>query len=119
MVKRIVFRFAISVVCICLYLANGLNVVAQSNVNVCLGRIEQEILHKNLSKASLAQLTSIVTAYPNSSHAHILLGNCCDSMGLPEQAMEQYKLAFKCGPNNIDSCLELVKAQVRARAFCC
>ncbi len=115
MVKRIVFCFAISLICFCLSLSSGSTFAAQNNnLNASLSRIEQELLHKNLTKASLAELISIVNEYPNNSHAHIVLGNCCDSMGLPEQAMEQYKLAFKCGPNNVESLLELVRAQVRA-----
>lgn len=79
-----------------------------------LAKIEQEVNNKSLSKESLQALLFIVERYPDSGKAHILLGNCCDAMGLPEQAMEQYKLAFKYNPNNIQSILELIKAQLRA-----
>jgi len=95
----------------CVYL-NCRGVLAADPID-SLSRIEQEFANKKLSKDSLAALVEIVDKYPTNSHAHIVLGNCCDSFGLPEQAMEQYKLAFKYGPNEVESFLELVKALVR------
>ncbi len=79
-----------------------------------VNRIEEELANERLSKNSLAELIDIVHKNPQNIHAHIVLGNCCDSLGLPEQAMEQYKLAFKYGPNRVESFLELIKALVRS-----
>jgi tetratricopeptide (TPR) repeat protein len=114
LIKRVVFCFAVSLICFSPFLSSSSTFANQNSLNGSLSRIEQEFLHQRLSKASLAELISIVNEYPTSSRAHIVLGNCCDAMGLPEQAMEQYKLAFKYSPDNVQSILELVKAQIRA-----
>jgi tetratricopeptide (TPR) repeat protein len=114
LLRKIGISTKIALICAAISTNSGGSAAPGENENIFLNKIEQEYNSKTLSKASLVELIFIVNKYPKNGRAHIILGNCCDSMGLPEQAMEQYKLAFKYSPNNVGSLIELVKAQVRA-----
>ncbi len=87
---------------------------SKSPPNNPISIFEQKFVNKTFSKGDLAELITLVEKNPQNSQAHLLLANCCDSLGLPLQAMDQYKLAFKYGPNNADSFLELIKALMRS-----
>ena len=84
------------------------------STNQLLDQIENEVINQKLSKTSLSEAIALVKTNPHNYRAHIVLGNCCDSLGLPEEAMKQYKLAFDNGPNQPQAFIELIKALLRS-----
>ena len=82
--------------------------------NSILDGIEQELLHKQVRPEAISQLTDLINHDPRNYRAHLLMGNYCDDLGLPEQAIVQYRLAFKYGPNQPEACLDLIQALVKS-----
>ncbi len=87
---------------------------SSSSLNNTLDRIGNELLEQKLSKDSLNQAIAAVKSNPHNYRTHIVLGNCCDTLGLPEEAMKQYKLAYENGPNQPQAFIELIKALVKS-----
>ena len=114
MLGKLFFHLIFCSICISIDLNYNPLLASQNNQAIILNCIERDFNNKSLSKASFLDLISLVDKYPNNSRAHILLGNCCDSMGLAEQAIQQYKLALKYSPNNVESIIQLIKAQTKA-----
>lgn len=78
-----------------------------------LDAIEKRIEADELSDDVYAQLESIITKEPTNPKAHLYLGNCYAKLGLPDQAIEEFKLATKYGPNEPKAFVELVKQQIK------
>lgn len=84
-----------------------------ANSKTQLDNIEKRIEKDELGEDVYAQLDEIIQREPNNYRAHLYLGNCYDKLGLPEQALEEFKLATKFGPSEPKTFVELVKAQIK------
>ncbi|MBA3855669.1 MAG: hypothetical protein C0507_02050 [Cyanobacteria bacterium PR.3.49] len=78
-----------------------------------LDAIEKRIEADELSDDVYAQLEAIIAKEPTNPKAHLYLGNCYAKLGLPDQAIEEFKLATKYGPNEPKAFVELVKQQIK------
>lgn len=78
-----------------------------------LDAIEKKIEKEELSDEVYAQLDNIIAKEPTNYRAHLYLGNCYSKLGLPDNAIEEFKLATKYGPNEPKAFTELVKTQIR------
>lgn len=78
-----------------------------------LDNIEKRIEKDELGDDVYAQLDEIIQKEPGNYRAHLYLGNCYDKLGLPEQALEQFELAAKYGPQEPKAFVEMVKAQIK------
>jgi tetratricopeptide (TPR) repeat protein len=78
-----------------------------------LDAIEKKIEKDELGDEVYAQLDSIISKEPTNYRAHLYLGNCYSKLGLDENAIEEFKLATKYGPNEPKSFTALVKTQIR------
>lgn len=61
---------------------------------------------------TVKRVQAIVDKNPQDYFARLVMGNTLDSLGLPEQAIEQYQLAVKLAPENPRPIIELVKAEL-------
>ena len=86
---------------------------APPSTSAQLEAIEKKIEKDELSDEVYAQLDSIITKEPTNYRAHLYLGNCYAKLGLPENAIEEFKLATKYGPNQPKAFVELVQQQIR------
>lgn len=86
---------------------------APPSISEQLEAIEKKIEKDELSDEVYAQLDSIITKEPTNYRAHLYLGNCYAKLGLPENAIEEFKLATKYGPNQPKAFVELVQQQIR------
>ena len=86
---------------------------AESGSKVQLDNIEKRIEKDELGEDVYTQLDQIITREPTNYRAHLYLGNCYDKLGLPEQALEEFKIAAKYGPKEPKTFVELVKAQIK------
>jgi len=80
---------------------------------VQLEAIEKKIESDQLSDDVYAQLEAIIAKEPTNHKAHLYLGNCYAKLGLPDQAIDEFKLATKYGPNDPKAFVELVKQQIK------
>lgn len=78
-----------------------------------LDSIQAQLDKEQTDNATFDKLGEIISKEPTNYRAHLLLGNCYDKLGLPEQAQEEYRLATKYGPNEPKAYVELIKSQVR------
>ncbi len=78
-----------------------------------LDAIEKKVEKDELGDEVYAQLDSIISKEPTNYRAHLYLGNCYSKLGLPESAIEEFKLATKYGPDQPKAFVELVKTQIR------
>jgi tetratricopeptide (TPR) repeat protein len=81
-------------------------------VDSALDRIEKELAQQQITQAAISELAQIINHDPKNCRAHIVMGNCCDYLGLPEQAVQQYRLAIRYGPDQPEACLHLIKALI-------
>ena len=88
----------------------GENTCRISTIDTALDDIEQRLSQRQITQAAITELAQIINRYPKNCRAHIIMGNCCDYLGLPEQSTQQYKLALQYGPNQSCACLNLIKA---------
>ena len=86
---------------------------AQEGSAAQLDAIEKKIEKDQFGDEMYAQLDSIITKEPTNFRAHLYLGNCYAKLGLPDQAIEEFKLATKHGPNEPKAYVELVKQQIK------
>jgi len=90
---------------------NGLiSPVFANNADSALNRIEVQLTNGQVTQATLGEVAKIINREEGNYHAHIVMGDCCDYLGLPDQAVVQYKLAFKYAPNQPKACLSLINA---------
>lgn len=78
-----------------------------------LDNIEKRIEKDELGDDVYGQLDKIIQSEPTNYRAHLYLGNCYDKLGLPEQALEEFKLATQYGPKEPKAFVEMVKAQIK------
>ncbi|MBN9394062.1 MAG: hypothetical protein J0H83_02370 [Candidatus Melainabacteria bacterium] len=82
----------------------GLPVYAAStsevSVNRTLDDLEQAISDRRLKQNDIETLAEIVQAHPTDYRAHLLFGLALDEIGMAEQALEQFRLADKYGPQD-------------------
>lgn len=82
---------------------------SDNSVQITLNRVEWQLGHEKLDEQSLSQLSTVVSHNPTNYYAHILLGSSCDFLGLPEQAEQQYRVAFRYCPEQSGAFLSLIK----------
>jgi len=68
---------------------------------------------KRPSDQTLKQIEAILEKDPNNYRAHLVLGVCYDSLGLPMQAIDQYETAMKLKPNEPQALIELIRARAK------
>ena len=86
---------------------------ASAGSDAQLEAIEKKIEKDELGDEIYAALDAIITKEPTNYKAHLYLGNCYAKLGLPDQAIEEFRLATKFGPNQPKAFVELVKQQIR------
>lgn len=69
-------------------------------VGKVLKRIQAELDRRQLTQASQNELEALATKYPNNYKVHLYYGLVLDEVGLPEQAMAEFELADKLGPQD-------------------
>ncbi|MBP9094223.1 tetratricopeptide repeat protein [bacterium] len=69
-------------------------------VGKVLKRIQTELDSRQLTQASQNELEALATKYPNNYKVHLYYGLVLDDVGLPEQAMAEFELADKLGPQD-------------------
>jgi len=69
-------------------------------VGKVLKRIQAELDRRQLTQASQTELEALATKYPNNYKVHLYYGLVLDDVGLPEQAMTEFELADKFGPQD-------------------
>jgi len=69
-------------------------------VGKVLRRIQDELDHRSLTKASRDELEELAGKYPTNYKVHLYMGLMLDDLGLPDQAMAEYEQADKLGPND-------------------
>jgi tetratricopeptide (TPR) repeat protein len=79
-----------------------------------LTRITEEAQSEEISNKSFQEIQDLAEKDPNNYHIRIVLGQCLQAHGLPEQALEQYNLAIKLAPNAPEPVAELIKAKLKA-----
>ncbi len=65
-----------------------------------LRRVQEELDGRRLTDASQRQLEELAGKYPTNYKLHLYLGLVFDEIGLPDQAVAEYELADKLGPND-------------------
>jgi len=65
-----------------------------------LRRVQEELDGRRLTDASQRQMEELVGKYPSNYKLHLYLGLVFDELGLPDQAVAEYELADKLGPND-------------------
>jgi len=78
-----------------------------------LARITQEVQAEQISDQSFQQIQDLVEKDPNNYQIRLLLGQCLEALGLPEQAIEQFNLAVKLAPNAPEPVAALIKAKLK------
>jgi tetratricopeptide (TPR) repeat protein len=94
--------------------SNSTDTATQESNNELLNRIQQEVDAENVAERSYTDLANILEKDPANYRAHLLLGNCYDLLGLPEQAYEQFQLALKYGPNEPKAIVAMIKEQTKS-----
>jgi len=81
-----------------------------------LARVEAN-LNKGVkpTEKDFDELGQIVAAEPNNFQAHLILGMAYEAMGLPEQSLEQYKIAINLAPNDPRPLVDLLKQRIRTK----
>lgn len=77
-----------------------------------LTRILKDNESKPPGEAVVAQVQALVEKYPQDYFARLVMGSTLDRVGMPMQAIEQYQLAVKYGPDSPKAVIELVKAEI-------
>ncbi len=115
MIKRSInCALALPIICILMTAAPKATLAAaQEGSAAQLDAIEKKIEKDQFGDEMYAQLDSIITKEPTNFRAHLYLGNCYAKLGLPDQAIEEFKLATKHGPNEPKAYVELVKQQIK------
>lgn len=111
--KRSITLLALPFICILSAGQQMTFAAASAPSSAQLEAIEKKIEKDELSDEVYAELDSIISKDPTNYRAHLYLGNCYAKLGLPESAIEEFKLATKYGPNQPKAFVELVKQQIR------
>jgi tetratricopeptide (TPR) repeat protein len=85
-----------------------------SPVNEILDRINREADLEHISDASFEQLGTIIARDPHNARAHLLLGRGYESLGLPEQAYDQFRTALQYGLDKPQEVVQLIKALAKS-----
>lgn len=79
-----------------------------------LGSIEQDIARKNKpSEKTVDQLQQLLEREPYNARAHLVLGASLQSLGLPGQALDQFKIALKLSPNDPEALLHVAEMSIK------
>jgi tetratricopeptide (TPR) repeat protein len=67
------------------------------------------------SEKDCEALGEIIAGQPNNLKAHLTLGLAYEAMGLPEQSLEQYKIAVQLDPNNPRPLADLLRQRINTK----
>ncbi len=67
------------------------------------------------SEKDCEALGEIIASQPNNLKAHLTLGLAYEAMGLPEQSLEQYKVAVQLAPNDPRPLSDLLRQRINSR----
>ncbi len=69
-------------------------------VSQVLQRIQSELDKGQLTQESVNQVAELTQKFPGNYKLHLYYGLCLDEVGLPDEALEQFRLADKLGPRD-------------------
>jgi tetratricopeptide (TPR) repeat protein len=78
-----------------------------------LDRIEKEVESDHVSSATAEALEKMIETDPKNARAHFLMGECLESLGLKDQALDQFELGVSCGSDYPPAYVGLVKEYLR------
>lgn len=112
--KRLSLLLALPIVCsLCNFQPQFVFAAAPATASAQLDAIEKRLEKDEIGEDVYEQLGEIIQKEPTNYRAHLYLGNCYAKLGLPEQAIDELKLATQYGPSQPKAFVELVKAQIR------
>ena len=85
---------------------------ARAAIDARLNQLESDVIDKIPSQSNLEELQGLVAKDPKYFRSRLMMGTALDKIGLPNDAIEQYKLAVEYGPNSPKAVVELVKALI-------
>jgi tetratricopeptide (TPR) repeat protein len=97
--------------------ATAASVLALDSSPNDLDEIEKQIEAGSVSDQIAQRLEKLVESDPKSSRARLLMGECLESMGLRDQALDQLKSAVALGSDYPKAYVGLVKEYVRLGKF--
>ena len=65
-----------------------------------------------LSNVDVEELERILEKQPKNVAAYVLMGNCLEKMGMPQQALEQYRKAAQLAPNDLTTIKAVAKFEL-------
>lgn len=87
--------------------------VETPEIKAQLDTIEKKVEKDELGEDVYAQLERIIAQDPKNYRAHLYLGNCYAKLGLPDGAVEEFRLATQYGPGEPKAFVELIKGQIK------
>jgi tetratricopeptide (TPR) repeat protein len=82
-----------------------------------LKQIEERLeIDKNqpVTDDMIEQVQAVLANDPQNRDAHMILAQCYDRLGLPDQADQEFTLAVKYSPDDPHALVELVKAEIKS-----
>jgi cytochrome c-type biogenesis protein CcmH/NrfG len=73
-----------------------------------LRRYEAAIEKKTFSESDFQKLAKIASSNPTNARVHLVFGEAYDSLGLADEAVEQYKLADQYGPRDPEAICKIL-----------
>ncbi len=109
-----VFLLALPIVCsLCSIQPQFTFAAVPASASAQLDAVEKRLEKDEIAEDVYEQLGAIIEKDPTNYRAHLYLGNCYAKLGLPEQAIDELKLATEYGPTQPKAFVELVKAQIK------
>ena len=71
---------------------------SKSALDLELAKFQKLLDDKTLSEAQFQELGALAAKNPVNARAHLLCGRGYDLLGLPDEAVQEYKLADQYGP---------------------
>ncbi|HEY9713689.1 MAG TPA: tetratricopeptide repeat protein [Chroococcales cyanobacterium] len=87
--------------------ARAENSATQKTIEELFSKLEQS----QPTEEMFNQLSAIIEKEPKNYRARLVLGDCYDKAGLPDQAIEQFKLAVQYGPHDPEGMVNLIYEQ--------
>ncbi len=78
-----------------------------------LDKIEAEANSEKVSEQSLQQIQALVDKDPNNYRIRLVLGLCLQTLGLKDEALEQFNAAVKLAPDAPEPVAQIIKAKLQ------
>jgi len=110
--RSIFFGFTLSLALLAPLPLQAQNEPGRAAIDARLDQLQAELVNKPPSESTLKAIQALIGKDAKYYRPRLLMGAALDKAGLPNDAIEQYKLAVAYGPESPKAVIQLVKALI-------